>query len=92
MQEDINMKKTYRNILIFVAIAIVLYYLYNHFKTSDKDMSVMANEMSEGAGVMTKPPTITKPNTTIGVDNFGDPVSYMASSSVSGRPVTTTRR
>ena len=52
----------------------------------------MANEMSEGAGVMTKPPTITKPNTTIGVDNFGDPVSYMASSSVSGRPVTTTRR
>ena len=89
MQEDTNMKKRNRQILIFIAIAIALYYLYNHFKSSNKEMSVEANEMSQGAGVMTKPTTTQ--NLVVGTDNFGDPVSYVASSSVSGRPVTSVR-
>jgi ABC-type dipeptide/oligopeptide/nickel transport system permease subunit len=89
VQEDTNMKKRNRQILIFVAIAIALYYLYNYFKNSNKEISVQANEMSQGAGVMTKPTTAQ--NVVVGTDNLGDPVSYMASSSVSGRPVTFVR-
>ena len=45
--------------------------------------------MSQGAGVMTRPTTTQ--NVVVGTDNFGNPVSYVASSSVSGRPVTSVR-